>query len=106
MLDIEVAAAPTLQRSEPPILYVGTPVVVLGTCNEDGSPNLAPMSSAFWLGWRCMLGLGAASKTAQNLLREGECTLNLASVKEVGYVERLALTTGADPVPGVKAARG
>ena len=38
--------------SEPNILYFGTPVVVLSTVNEDGSYNLAPMSSVFWLGWR------------------------------------------------------
>ena len=55
--------------AEPNILYFGTPVVLIASSNVDGSPNLAPMSSAFWLGWRCMLGLGAASQTAQNLLR-------------------------------------
>ena len=34
---------------EPPILYFGTPVVLISSINEDGSANLAPMSSAFWL---------------------------------------------------------
>jgi flavin reductase (DIM6/NTAB) family NADH-FMN oxidoreductase RutF len=92
--------------SEPAILYFGTPVVVISTVNEDGTPNLAPMSSAWWLGWRCMLGLGAASKTAHNIRRTGQCVLNLASQDEVGAVNRLALTTGVDPVPGAKAARG
>lgn len=92
--------------SEPPILYLGTPVVLIGTCNEDGSPNLAPMSSAFWLGWRCMLGLGSASQTAANIRRTGECTLNLPSAPQVGMVDRLALTTGRKEVPAYKAARG
>jgi flavin reductase (DIM6/NTAB) family NADH-FMN oxidoreductase RutF len=92
--------------SEPPILYFGTPVVLIGTVNEDGTPNLAPMSSAFWLGWRCMLGLAATSKTTQNLLRTGECVLNLPSINEVGGVNRLALTTGSNPVPQGKLARG
>jgi flavin reductase (DIM6/NTAB) family NADH-FMN oxidoreductase RutF len=92
--------------SEPSILYFGTPVVLIGTCNENGSANLAPMSSAFWLGWRCMLGLGAASQTARNLQRDGQCTLNLPSDAQVAWVDRLALTTGRDPVPGYKAARG
>lgn len=92
--------------SEPAILYFGTPVVLISTLNEDGTPNLAPMSSAFWLGWRCMLGLGAASKTTQNLLRSGECVLNLPSENEVGGVNRLALTTGSNPVPAYKHARG
>jgi flavin reductase (DIM6/NTAB) family NADH-FMN oxidoreductase RutF len=92
--------------AEPAILYFGTPVVLIGTRNEDGSANLSPMSSAFWLGWRCMLGLGAASQTARNLLREGQCTLNLPSDAQVTLVDRLALTTGSDPVPPYKAARG
>ncbi len=45
------------QTIEPAILYFGTPVVLIGSSNEDGSHNLAPMSSAWWVGWRCMLGL-------------------------------------------------
>ena len=45
---------------EPSILYFGTPVVLLSTLNEDGSPNLAPMSSAWALGYTVMLGLGAS----------------------------------------------
>jgi flavin reductase (DIM6/NTAB) family NADH-FMN oxidoreductase RutF len=92
--------------SEPAILYFGTPVVVISTVNEDGSFNLAPMSSAFWLGWRCILGLGATSQTAENLQRERECVLNLASINEVDLVDRLALTTGRNPVPEVKLGRG
>jgi flavin reductase (DIM6/NTAB) family NADH-FMN oxidoreductase RutF len=44
---------------EPAILYFGTPVVLIGSSNEDSSFNLAPMSSAWWVGWRCMLGLTA-----------------------------------------------
>src|ERR1700683_926031 len=60
---------------EPGILYLGTPVVLISTVNEDGSFNLAPMSSAFFLGWRCVLGLAAVSKTPQNLMRTGECVL-------------------------------
>src|SRR5688572_27726535 len=93
-------------RSEPPILYFGTPVVLLTTTNPDGTPNIAPMSSAFWLGWRCMLGLGAGSQTAANLLRDPQCVINLPSVNEVNVVDRLALTTGADPVPLPKQRRG
>jgi len=93
-------------KSEPPILYFGTPVVLISTLNEDGSCNLAPMSSAFWLGWRCLLGLAAFSKTTQNMIRTGECVLNLPSVNEVAAVNRLALTTGSDPVPEFKLSKG
>ncbi len=92
--------------SEPGILYFGTPVVLISTVNEDGSYNLAPMSSAFWLGWRCILGLAAASKTPQNMMRTGECVLNLPSVDNVAAVNRLARTTGSDPVPEGKVRRG
>lgn len=92
--------------SEPNILYFGTPVALLSTVNENGTYNLAPMSSVFWLGWRAMLGLGSASKTAQNMLRTRECVLNLPSVENVAAVNLLAKTTGANPVPAGKVKRG
>jgi flavin reductase (DIM6/NTAB) family NADH-FMN oxidoreductase RutF len=92
--------------SEPSILYFGTPVVLISTVNEDGSFNLAPISSVFWLGWRCMIGISALSKTTENILRSGECVLNLPSVKQVAAVNRLALTTGSNPVPASKKQKG
>jgi len=92
--------------SEPSILYFGTPVVLISSENEDGSANLAPMSSAWWLGWRCMLGLNATSKTTENMIRTGQCVLNLPSVDNVAAVNRLACLTGSNPVPPVKLARG
>jgi flavin reductase (DIM6/NTAB) family NADH-FMN oxidoreductase RutF len=95
-----------LVKSEPAILYFGTPVVLISTVNEDGSYNVAPMSSAFWLGWRCVLGLAAVSQTPKNMLRTKECVLNLASVDNVEAVNQLARTTGTDPVPDVKVRRG
>jgi flavin reductase (DIM6/NTAB) family NADH-FMN oxidoreductase RutF len=91
---------------EPSILYFGTPVILLSTLNEDGTPNIAPMSSAWWLGWNCMLGLGARGHTARNLQRERECVLNLPSVAQVDAVNRLARLTGSDPVPPYKQAMG
>jgi flavin reductase (DIM6/NTAB) family NADH-FMN oxidoreductase RutF len=87
---------------EPKVLYFGTPVVLVSTLNEDGTTNLAPCSSAWWLGRSCMLGMGRASKTVENLLRNGECVLNLPSGAEVGAVDRLALTTGKEEVPDYK----
>ena len=87
---------------EPKILYFGTPVVLISTLNEDGSSNLAPMSSAWWLDQSCMLGMGSRSKTVENLLRERECVLNLPSADLVHAVDRLALTTGKNPMPGYK----
>ena len=90
----------------PSILYFGTPVVLISTKNENGSDNLAPMSSIFWLGWRCMIGLAAASKTTQNLIRNREAVLNLPSVNQAGAVNSLAKTTGSNPVPQGKLLKG
>ena len=87
---------------EPTILYFGTPVALISTLNPDGSPNLAPMSSAWWLGWSCMLGLGQMGQTSDNLIRTRECVINLPSEELVTHVDRLALTTGKDPVPEKK----
>ncbi|MDQ7807044.1 flavin reductase [Amycolatopsis sp. A133] len=81
-------------------------MVLISTTNEDDSANLAPMSSAFWLGWRAVLGLGVRSKTAQNLMRTREGVLNLPSDALAPAVDRLALTTGSDPVPVGKQERG
>lgn len=92
--------------SEPAILYFGTPVALLSSTNVDGSANLAPMSSIFWLGWRAMLGLASGSQTAQNLLRHPEIVINLPSADMADNVDRLALTTGANPMPAYKEARG
>ena len=87
---------------EPSILYLGTPVVLISTQNEDGTANLAPMSSAWWLGWRCMLGLQTASQTPQNMIRTGQCVLNLASPKQADAVDRLARLTGTEEIPELK----
>src|ERR1700733_13464532 len=93
-------------KSEPEILYFGTPVVLISTCNEDGGFNVAPISSIFWLGWRCVIGISAASKTTHNIIRNKSCTLNLPSVYQAPAVNRLALTTGSNPVPHGKEVKG
>jgi len=91
---------------EPTILYFGTPVALISTLNEDGTSNIAPMSSAWWLGWSCMLGLGSMGKTSDNLIRTRECVVNLPSENQVTHVDRLALTTGKNPVPEKKVGWG
>ena len=91
---------------KPNILYFGSPVALLSTLNADGAANLAPMSSTIFLGWRCLLGLQANSKTVENLRRTGQMVINMASVDQVSAVDRLAKTTGSAVVPGDKLARG
>ena len=81
---------------EPTILYFGTPVALISTINPDGTPNLAPMSSAWWLGWSCMLGLGQMGQTSDNLIRTRECVINLPSEDLVLRTER----RGAPVAPG------
>lgn len=82
-----------------PILYFGTPVILISTQNADGSTNLAPSSSIWWLGKSCMVGLDGSSKTTENLRRTGECVINLPSAHQVDAVNRLANTTGSPQVP-------
>lgn len=94
------------RSSQPSILYFGTPVVLVSSENENGSYNLAPISSAFWLGWRCVIGIGTNTKTAQNLKRTKVCVVNLPSVHEVHAVNKLAMLTGVDPVPERKRLKG
>ncbi len=72
---------------EPTILYFGTPVALISSTNEDGTANLAPMSSAWWLGWSCMLGLGQMGQTSENLIRTRECVINLPSADMVEETE-------------------
>src|SRR5262249_5718461 len=52
------------------------------------------------------LGLDASSKNPANMIRTGQCVLNLPSVEEVEAVNRLAKLTGTDPVPDGKVMRG
>jgi len=92
------------QDLDPSILYLGTPVLLVSTRNGDGSVNLAPISSAWWLDKTAVIGMGTRSHTVANLRREGECVLNLPSVDLVSAVDRLALTTGTSPVPEHKQA--
>lgn len=88
----------------PSILYFGTPVVLLTTENPDGTPNLAPMSSAWALGRTVVLGMGEGSRTAHNLADRPDLVVNLPSPDLWEAVERLAPLTGADPVPPAKRA--
>jgi flavin reductase (DIM6/NTAB) family NADH-FMN oxidoreductase RutF len=90
----------------PAIFYWGTPVVLITTQNPDGTSNIAPMSSAWWLGNRCMLGLGAISQTTINLIRTKQCVLNLASDDMAAAVNALARTTGSAEILSAQPGEG
>jgi flavin reductase (DIM6/NTAB) family NADH-FMN oxidoreductase RutF len=112
MAPTQIAVAPKPKTSishrtiDPSILYLGTPVVLISTRNSDGTANLAPISSAWWLGTTGVIGMGTRSHTVENLRRERECVLSVPSVDLVTEVNRLALTTGSDPMPGYKDVMG
>ena len=94
--------APDTLQIRPSILYFGTPVVLIATRNPNGSTNITPMSSAWALADRVTIGLASGGQGLANLLRERECVLNLASESMREAVERLAPTSGRDPVPAWK----
>jgi flavin reductase (DIM6/NTAB) family NADH-FMN oxidoreductase RutF len=86
----------------PSILYFGTPVLLITTCNDDGSINITPMSSAWSLADRVVIGLAGGGQGLHNLLRDGECVLNLASESMHAPIERIAPTSGARTLPAWK----
>ena len=98
--------APAVRTLDPTILYLGTPVLLVSTRNADGSANLAPISSAWWLGKSGVLGIGARSHTVANLRRERQLVACYPSVDLVDAVDRLAATTGSNPMPLYKQAMG
>jgi flavin reductase (DIM6/NTAB) family NADH-FMN oxidoreductase RutF len=96
------AAATDHVAIEPTILYFGTPVVLLSTENEDGSANLAPMSSAWALGHTIVMGLGDDGQTAYNLARRPDLVINVPGPHLWPRVDSLAHLTGRYPVPSTK----
>lgn len=96
---------PTHIPIEPSVLYVGTPVMLLGTRNPDGSPNLSAASSYWALERMLVLGLLADGHTLANLKDRPELTVNFPGPELWDRVEAIADTTGADPVPAEKSPR-
>lgn len=83
----------------PSVLYFGTPVALISTVNPDGSTNLSPISSLWALGTTYALGLGTEGHAISNIRRVPELVINLAEAAMVPAIERIAPTTGSDPVP-------
>ncbi|MBB6485587.1 flavin reductase family protein [Rhizobium lusitanum] len=87
---------------KPSVLYVGTPVALITSLNADGTTNISPMSSAWALFDRMVLGLTATSKGRENAMRERQLVLNFPSPDLWPKIEALAPTTGCNPVPAHK----
>lgn len=86
----------------PPIHYAGTPVILLGTTNGDGTPNLAPASSFWALGQMLVIGMETLGQTVANVRERPELTVNFPSPDLWRNVEAIANTTGVNPVPAEK----
>ncbi len=100
---VSVASETEFATIAPKILYFGTPVAIVSTANEDGTANLAPISSFWALGWTVVLGLLRDTKTLQNFEANPECVINIPSPDLWRQIEKLAPLTGLDPVPAEKA---
>ncbi len=90
----------------PSVLYFGTPVALITTVDTRGRVNISPMSSVWALGDRLVIGLATASQGCENFLRSGEAVVNLPGPAQSSAVERIAPTTGRNPVPDHKRALG
>jgi flavin reductase (DIM6/NTAB) family NADH-FMN oxidoreductase RutF len=90
----------------PSVLYVGTPVALITSVNPDGSVNISPMSSAWALFDRVVLGLTSTSMGRENLVRERQLVINFPSPDLWPQVEAIARATGRNPVPPHKAKIG
>lgn len=90
----------------PSILYFGTPVALVSTVDAAGRPNLTPISSAWALGWRLLLGMAGSSQGCANLLAQGEAVINLPGPQQQAAVEAIAATTGRAEVPEHKRRMG
>jgi len=97
---------PPTRVIQPSVLYFGTPVAILSTIDEAGHVNLTPMSSAWALGDRVVLGLSEESQGCANILGTEEAVINLPDPAQQASVERLATTTGRNPVPSYKVPMG
>ena len=99
---IQLEAQAEFRTISPKILYFGNPVALISSLNEDGTANLAPISSFWALGWTMTLGLLNDTKTLANLKDRPECVVNVPSPDLWRQVEALAPLTGQHPVPDDK----
>ncbi len=83
----------------PSVLYVGAPVALITSLNPDGTTNISPMSSAWMLFDRVVLGMTSTSKGRENAARDRQIVINFPSPDLWRKVEAIARGTGRNPVP-------
>lgn len=91
---------------QPKVLYFGTPVALITTVDALGKDNITPVSSAWALGDRLVLGMSVANQGCANLMQTQQAVVNLPDTSLVEAVERIAATTGRREVPEFKTAMG
>lgn len=90
---------------DPRVLYAGSPVVLLGSSNEDGRTNLAAASSYWALAHMAVLGLEEGGQTLANLQSRPEVTISFLSARHWRSYEAIAETTGNPRPPIAKRQR-
>ncbi|WP_158168633.1 flavin reductase family protein [Methylobacterium mesophilicum] len=99
--------SPSMHVGNPqPVLDLGTPVALLCTMEEDGSLHLAAVTSAWWMGPRCVLGLHDVSRASANLRRTREVVVNMPAAGQAETVARLIRVAGRAAVPDGGPERG
>jgi flavin reductase (DIM6/NTAB) family NADH-FMN oxidoreductase RutF len=89
-------------------VFTVAPLVVVGTRDDDGTPNLAPKHMAMPIGWsdRYCFACTPRHRTHGNAVRTGEFTVSFATPEQAVLVGQVAATRGPDAVRGELAALG
>ncbi|MGD0642545.1 MAG: flavin reductase [Roseiarcus sp.] len=74
-------------------------MALITSLNPDGTTNISPISSAWALTDRVVLGMASASMGLENVAREKELVINFPASDLWRKVEAIARATGRDPVP-------
>ncbi|CAO1599109.1 hypothetical protein XANCAGTX0491_002853 [Xanthoria calcicola] len=79
----------------PEMLCGKNPIVIVSTCNPDGSINLAVCSDLYQSAERFIITLPSESQTVGNLLSAKDCVLNIPAQELAPAIMRLRRTTGS-----------
>lgn len=86
----------------PQMFYYGFPVILLTSIDENNKTNITPISSSWCLGDNVVIGISMQGKAFENIRTCGEVVLNLPDETLWEKIEKIAPTTGKNPVPDYK----
>ncbi|MDH2924402.1 flavin reductase (DIM6/NTAB) family NADH-FMN oxidoreductase RutF [Nicoletella semolina] len=90
------------QPISPKMFYYGFPVLLLTTVDENGKPNISPLSSSWCLGDNLVIGVGICGKAFENLQRCPEAVVNLPDSSLWQKIEKIASLTAKSSIPDHK----